>query len=70
MNNNNLKPIMYIDDDSDDQETFKQALAALKIDYPVLSFWNGADALQYLLSEEANPFIIFCDINMPKMDWL
>ena len=59
---------MYIDDDSDDQEIFKHALTALKIDHPVLSFWNGADALQYLLSGETNPFIIFCDINMPKMD--
>jgi CheY-like chemotaxis protein len=63
-----LTPIMYIDDDSDDQEIFKQALSALKINFPVISFWNGADALHYLLSGKVHPFIIFCDINMPKMD--
>jgi CheY-like chemotaxis protein len=63
-----LKPIMYIDDDSDDQEIFKQALITLKIHHPVISFWNGEEALKYLLSESVQPFIIFCDINMPKMN--
>ncbi len=63
-----LAPIMYIDDDSDDQDTFKQALTDLKIYNPVISFANGVDALSYLLSGKDNPFIIFCDINMPKMN--
>jgi CheY-like chemotaxis protein len=61
-------PILYIDDDADDQETFKEALSVLKIDRPVISFWNGKEALQYLLSEKITPFIIFCDINMPIMN--
>jgi CheY-like chemotaxis protein len=70
MTTDNLSPIMYIDDDSDDQEIFKEALATLKINHPVLSFWNGAEALYYLLSGKVSPFIIFCDINMPKMNGL
>jgi CheY-like chemotaxis protein len=70
MVNNELMPIMYIDDDNDDQETFKEALAALKINRRVISFSNGKEALQYLLSEKINPFIIFCDINMPIMNGL
>src|SRR5206468_3926453 len=63
-----ISPIMYIDDDGDDHETFKTALKDLNINYPVITFWNGAEALEYLLSEHINPFIIFCDINMPKMN--
>ena len=63
-----ISPIMYIDDDGDDHETFKAALKDLNINYPVITFWNGAEALEYLLSEHINPFIIFCDINMPKMN--
>jgi len=61
-------PIMYIDDDTDDQEIFKNALTALKIGNPILSFWNGEEALKYLLANKVKPFIIFCDINMPVMD--
>lgn len=59
---------MYIDDDKDDQEIFKNALQALKVKYPLISFWNGEQALNYLLSEKINPFIIFCDVNMPVMN--
>lgn len=61
-------PIMYIDDDSDDQEVFKNAITSLGINRHVISFWNGAEALNYLQSQKIHPFIIFCDVNMPKMD--
>jgi len=61
-------PIMYIDDDADDQELFKNAITSLGIKRSIISFWNGAEALQYLQSQDTCPFIIFCDVNMPKMD--
>jgi CheY-like chemotaxis protein len=63
-----LTPIMYIDDDKDDQEIFKTALAAIKIHHPVISFWNGEEAWEYLISQSIQPFIIFCDVNMPVMN--
>lgn len=61
-------PIMYIDDDADDQETFKNAVRDLEINHPVICFCNGKEALTYLQSEKINPFIIFCDVNMPVMN--
>jgi CheY-like chemotaxis protein len=64
----NETPIMYIDDDADDLETFKNALRDLEITYPVISFCNGKEALTYLQSEKINPFVIFCDVNMPVMN--
>ena len=63
-------PIMYIDDDEDDQDVFKNAIASLGVNRRVISFWNGAEALNYLQSQKVHPFIIFCDINMPKMNGL
>ena len=59
---------MYIDDDPDDQEVFKNAITSLGVNHPVISFWNGAEALHYLVSQQRHPFIIFCDVNMPKMN--
>lgn len=61
-------PIMYIDDDADDQDMFKDAITSLGINRPVISFWNGEEALNYLLSRDVCPSIIFCDVNMPKMN--
>ncbi len=61
-------PIMYIDDDNDDVEIFRHVLAALNFSHPIISFWNGKEALLYLQSEKINPFLIFCDINMPVMN--
>src|SRR5690349_8160603 len=63
-------PIMYVDDDEDDQAIFKNAITSLGITRRIISFWNGAEALDYLQSHKIRPFIIFCDINMPKMDGL
>ncbi|MBV9960638.1 MAG: response regulator [Parafilimonas sp.] len=68
MTTHSFTPIMYIDDDADDQEIFKQTVSNLNVNHPVISFWNGREALKYLRSEKINPFIIFCDVNMPIMD--
>lgn len=61
-------PILYIDDDADDQYLFKNAITSLGINRRIISFSNGAEALHYLESQKIHPFIIFCDVNMPKMD--
>src|SRR5436305_6756852 len=63
-----LRPIMYIEDDPDDVDLFNSVLAGMKVDNPVISFWNGEEAWKYLLSPHVKPFIIFCDVNMPVMN--
>ena len=59
---------MYIDDDQDDLEIFKTALTSLKVHNAIISFWNGEEAWKYLLSKSVQPFLIFCDVNMPVMN--
>lgn len=57
-------PIILVEDDPDDQHLFEDACKALVI------FRNGEEALIYLQTTTADPFIIFCDVNMPRMDGL
>jgi CheY-like chemotaxis protein len=68
MNNWKNAPIMYIEDDEDDQELFTNAIGTLKLTHPVVICRDGAEALKYLASEQPAPFLILCDVNMPKMD--
>lgn len=64
MNYNN---ILFIDDDTDDQEIFLAALKTVSdaVAYTVIS--NPREALQKLKSRELTPDIIFLDLNMPIM---
>ncbi|MGV3698172.1 response regulator [Flavobacterium sp.] len=65
---NKKGPIMIIEDDSDDQMMFKEVFAEL--DYPneVIFFGDGEQALKHLKENTTKPFIIFSDINMPKLN--
>lgn len=64
----NTAPILIVDDDSDDREFLQ--LAWKELDFPnALLFFDHAEAvLQYLLEEKQAPFLIMCDVNIPKMD--
>jgi CheY-like chemotaxis protein len=64
------RPIIFIDDDQDDQYLFGQAIKDLQIPHPVLFFTNGLDALDYLLKSIDHPALIFCDVNMPLINGL
>jgi CheY-like chemotaxis protein len=59
-------PIILIEDDADDQKIFAEVLASLQLKNKVHWFTNGPEALAYLTGSSEQPFIIFCDINLPK----
>ena len=71
MQNKNVrrnKLLFLIDDDTDDQEIFKSALAEVDETCIVRTASNGIEALQALSVEDIHPDLIFVDLNMPKMD--
>ena len=61
-------PVLIVNDDNDDRELLQDAWKELGYVNPLLFFNNGEDVLQYLASEKPTPFIILCDVNIPKMD--
>lgn len=61
-------PIIFIEDDLDDQELFSEAIQELQISNKITFFDNGQQALSFLLTTSDKPFIIFCDINMPILN--
>ncbi|WP_212004401.1 response regulator [Chitinophaga sp. HK235] len=67
-NNGELKTLLLVDDDQDDQELFKLALAELN--HPILCFTagNGQEALDQLCTRAYRPDLIFLDLNMPLMN--
>ncbi len=63
-------PILIVDDDTDDQEIYADAITELGIPNEIRFFNSGQEALDYLLTTAEQPFIILSDVNMPKMDGL
>lgn len=61
-------PIIIIEDDRDDQDIFREVFESLACKNEVLFFDNGELALDYLISSDVEPFIIFSDINMPVLN--
>jgi CheY-like chemotaxis protein len=60
-------PIILIDDDGDDKDVFQDILKDLKVSNPVIWFQNCDDAFSYLKTTSDQPFIIFCDLNLPGL---
>jgi CheY-like chemotaxis protein len=60
-------PIILIEDDRDDKEVFQDILTELHIANPIVWFQNGEDAFSFLQSTTEQPFIIFCDLNIPGL---
>jgi CheY-like chemotaxis protein len=65
---NKRGPIIIIEDDQDDRETFKEIFDELKYPNETIFFGDGEEALDYLVKTSVEPFIIFSDINMPKLN--
>ena len=63
-------PIVIVDDDSDDQEIYADAIKTIGISNEILFFDGGQLALDYLYQTQEQPFIILSDINMPVMNGL
>ena len=61
-------PIIVIEDDRDDQELMADAFEELGCKNEILFFGDGELALDYLVNNRVEPFIVFSDINMPKLN--
>ncbi|MFP9099600.1 response regulator [Flavobacterium sp. RHBU_24] len=64
---NKTGPIIFIEDDLDDQEIITEVFKELNYANELIFFSDGEKALTYLTVTEVEPFIIFSDINMPKL---
>ena len=62
----NNKVLLYIDDDPEDMEFFREAVKAIDPSFVCIGARNGAEGLQLLT--KVTPDLIFLDINMPVMD--
>jgi response regulator RpfG family c-di-GMP phosphodiesterase len=61
-------PIVLIDDDHDDKDVFEHVIKDIGIPNELIYFDNCPAALHYLQNTARQPFIIFCDINLPKLN--
>lgn len=61
-------PIIIIEDDLDDQEILTEVFKELNYNNEILFFGDGEVALEFLTNTKVEPFIIFSDINMPKLN--
>ncbi len=61
-------PVIIVDDDPDEHDLMKEVWKELKLSYPLLSFSEGKQLLDYLHSGEEIPFLIISDINLSPMD--
>lgn len=61
-------PIIIIEDDQDDQEILGLVFKELNYKNEIIFFGDGESALDYLTATAVEPFIIFSDINMPKLN--
>jgi len=59
--------LFLVDDDVDDHEIFKSALAQVDQSTALMIAGNGQDALQMLAALDQLPDYIFVDLNMPRM---
>lgn len=64
-------PIIMVEDDVDDRKIFSEAMEEMGIKNEIIFFAEGENVLSYLLNNlVAQPFIILCDVNLPKMNGL
>lgn len=64
-----LQPIVLIEDDTDDQDMFRELIIGLGIPNPLIFFDNAPDAFEFLIAD-GQPFLIFCDVNLPMQTGL
>jgi len=61
-------PIIIIEDDLDDQDILTEIFHELNYKNEIIFFKEGEKALEYLTDTTIEPFIIFSDINMPRLN--
>lgn len=66
----NTGPVWVIDSDIDDQEMVKQVWKDLHLPNELKFFETGDDAMRFLASIQTAPFIIICELHLPKTNGL
>ncbi len=65
-----VKILFLIDDDQDDREIFREAVATCDAKIEMMFAADGIEALNILKSSTVLPDVIFLDYNMPRMNGL
>jgi CheY-like chemotaxis protein len=60
--------IIIIEDDHDDQQILKEIFQELGVTNSLVFLEDGDAAYNYLMSMPEKPFLIICDINLPKVN--
>ncbi len=60
--------IVIVEDNPGDQELFTEIFKKLNYKNEIVFFRDGQEALTYLTAKTNEPFIVFSDINMPKLN--
>ena len=61
-------PIIIVDDDLEDHYIIQDAFQSFLVDKQLVFFDRAIFFLEFLRTTVEQPFIIFCDINMPGMN--
>lgn len=61
------EPIIVIDDDPDDHFIFQEVCRKINYANELKFFSTAISALEYFKTTTDEPFIVFCDLNMPLM---
>lgn len=62
------KMILFIDDDEEDIDTFREALQESNLPYYCISMNNAENALTFLENSLTEPDFIFIDLHMPVVN--
>lgn len=65
---NRTQSIIIIEDDRDDQELLLDVMQQLGVTHPLVFFEDCESAYEHLLTLQQKPFLILCDINLPKLN--
>lgn len=63
-------PVLIVEDDKDDQEMYKSIIESFHVRNKIIFFENGEEILSYLMATTQQPFLILCDVNLPRMNGL
>lgn len=63
-------PIILVEDDADDEEIFREALAEIGVENEIICFITTRETFDYLKKTTSQPFLIFCDVNLPGQSGL
>ncbi len=62
--------ILYVGGDVDDKFLVSNALADIGCKSEVINFDTGYELIEYLRNTDERPFLILCDLNIPKISGL